>query len=246
MVRPAFSLILRSAFAAAMLSLALPVEATLYKWVDQKGNVTYSNMPPPAEAEVRELQTIGDNREPTATELRTREILEEAAREHRAMPEPAGMPATRSRGVSTGYTDLDNSGIRYQWVPQGARPALASPLPDNVRYPPSTPITVRDPCLVSPDPRCYELNAANYDPYRGYAPMQAGIASALGATRSAAGGTAGATSVAPTQHDPGTPIRNVANSTVTPTVAPAAQAASQTTRSFRGLPPGTPVLPISR
>jgi hypothetical protein len=30
--------------------------------------------------------------------------------------------------------------------------------------------TVRDPCLISPDPRCHEKHAADYHPYFGYAP----------------------------------------------------------------------------
>jgi hypothetical protein len=233
-----------------MLSLALPAEATLYKWVDQNGIVTYSNMPPPAEAQVRELETLGDDREPTAVELRTRQILEEAARERSSspLPQPAAGSASVSRGTSTGYTDLDTSGAKYEWVPQGARQSSASPLPDNVRYPPATPMAVRDPCLLSPDPRCYELNAANYDPYLGYAPVGATTApAAIGATRGVAGGATGVTHVAPAQAAASVPARNAAASgTMTATVAPAVQTQNPAPPGFRGLPPGTPVLSISR
>ena len=135
---------------------------------------------------------------PTAAELRTRQILEEAARERGAsrVSDPIARADSSTRqGARAGYGDSEASGTKYQWVPQGARPALPAPLQDSasLRYPAATPVTVRDPCLLSADPRCYEVNAANYDPYLGYAPARAAIPPApVGAARNEAGGATGA------------------------------------------------------
>ena len=141
MVNPAFDLVFRAAFAAAALSLASPAEATLYKWVHQNGEVTYSNVPPPESAHVREVETIEDDRPPTATELRTRQILEEAARERGGseMSDPTGAPPTAARraGARADYGDSEAAGAKYEWTPQGTRPALPAPLQDSasLRYP---------------------------------------------------------------------------------------------------------------
>lgn len=239
MVHPAFSLVFRAAFGAALLSLAVPAEATLYKWLDQNGSVTYSNIPPAEGVEVRELETLDENRAPTAVELRTRQILEEAARERRATGgvDPFRVPATASGRTAAGSAEID-AGVKYEWVPQGASPAGA-PLLDNasLRYPPATPVTVRDPCLLSPDPRCYQWNAGNYDPYLGYAPARAeGGASPFGATRNGASGAVGATIATP----------ETVGAVSATLGAPASHSQTPTPRGFRGLPPGTPVLPISR
>jgi hypothetical protein len=239
MIHPTFSLVLRAVCGAALLCLAVPAEATLYKWLDQKGNVTYSNLPPPENAEVRELETIDENRVPTAVEQRTRQILEETARERRAIggADPFHVPATASARRAAGSAEID-AGVRYEWVPQDAQRA-GSPLLDsaNLRYPPATPVTVRDPCLVSPDPRCYQWNAGSYDPYLGYAPARAdGAASPFGATRNGASGAVGATIATP----------ETVGAAVSTKLAPASPSQASAPRGFRGLPPGTPVLPISR
>ena len=128
MVHQAFSLVFRAAFGAVLLSLAVPAEATLYKWVDQKGKVTYSNLPPAEGVDVRELETIDENRAPTAVELRTRQILEEAARERRATGgvDLFHVPATASGRTAAGSAEID-AGVRYEWVPQGAPPAANRP-----------------------------------------------------------------------------------------------------------------------
>jgi hypothetical protein len=240
MVHPQFSLVFRAAFGAALLSLAVPAEATLYKWLDQKGNVTYSNIPPGEGVEVRELETIDENRAPTAVELRTRQILEESARERRATGgmDPFHVPGTARALRGAGAAEID-AGVKYEWVPQGSPPA-AAPLLDSatLRYPPATPVTVRDPCLLSPDPRCYQSNAANYDPYLGYAPARVeGGASYFGATRNEASGAVGATIATP---------ETVGAAVSAKLGAPASHSQTPTPRGFRGLPPGTPVLPISR
>lgn len=251
MVHHSFSLVFRAAFGAALLFLAVPAEATLYKWVDQKGNVTYSNLPPAEGVEVRELETIDENRTPTAIELRTRQILEENARERRATGgvDPFRVPAAANARGAAGSSEID-AGIKYEWVPQGAPPA-GKPLLDSasLRYPPATPVTVRDPCLLSADPRCYQLNAANYDPYLGYAPTRPDVGSApVGAARSdAAGGAVGATRSSVASSVGATvATRDTAATPVSASLAPASHSPNPAPRNFRGLPPGTPVLPISR
>jgi hypothetical protein len=237
MGHPAFSLVLRASFGAALLALAVPAGATLYKWLDPQGNVTYSNIPPPAGAEVRELETIDENRAPTAVEQRTWQILEETARARRATggANPFHVPSTAN--PRTGGVEFE-AGVKYEWVPQGVPPAAAPPLLDSasLRYPPATPVAVRDPCLLSPDPRCYQLNAGNYDPYLGYAParVQTGDPS-VGGTRNDAAGAIGATIATP----------ETMGASVSAKLSPA-HATSPAPRGFRGLPPGTPVLPISR
>ncbi len=250
MVHPPLHVVLRAAVAAAALSLAPSAESTLYKWTDQNGNVTYSNVLPPESAQVRDIETIDETRSPTATEARTRQILEEAARERRALgvPDPALAPPTTARGGRAANLDSDLSGVRYEWVPDTARQGVRASLPDSatLRYPPATPVTVRDPCLLSADPRCYELNAGNYDPYLGYAPAHGVIApAASGATGGEGEGTTGASTV-PSPQSSSFPLRNGAADTLTANVVPAAPASSPAPRGFRGLPPGTPVLPISR
>lgn len=250
MVHSHFDLVFRAAVAAAALSLAAPVQATLYKWMDQSGNVTYSNVPPPESAQARDLETIEENGTPTATEMRTRQILEEAARERRALGVPdRTAPPTMGRGRGSTSPEPDLSRERYEWIPDSARLDTRVPIPDSatLRYPPATPVTVRDPCLLSADPRCYELNAANYDPYLGYAPSRGAIVpGASGATGGGAGGTTGANSAVPGPQSSSFPLRNAVGDTSAAAVVPAAQSTSSVPRGFRGLPPGTPVLPIGR
>jgi hypothetical protein len=249
MIHPALRIVLRAALASALLSLALPAQAGLYRWVDQNGNVTYSNVPPPEGAQVRDVQTLDDGRTPTAAELRTRQILEQVARERRAnsvLEAPVGQTAS-SRNRGTSYVDLDPAGAKYEWVPQGAAHS-AAPAFDSaqLRYPPATPVTVRDPCLLSADPRCYQINAANYDPYLGYAPNRETAPLPTGATSDAGRGAIGANVATATF--PGIAPRNVSTETVGASVVPAAaaQTPGPAPRGFRGLPPGTPVLPIGR
>ena len=78
----------------------------------------------------------------------------------------------------------------------------------------------RDPCLLSPDPRCFEKNARNYDPYHGYTPHAAAsptVASAPGAptgasgTGAAGGQVAGAASVPVRAAPPGPELANTAS-----------------------------------
>lgn len=204
--------------AGAFLLAAAPYgHAHIYRWVDDSGNVTYSNSPPMDPSKVRELVTIQEDRPPTAAERRTREILEDAERERRAiggtvssMPMQTGTFESAGRDTQTDLSHADAEGMRREndW---GVRPWRARPE------------AVRDPCLRSSDPLCYQRNAAKYHPYLGYSPSRMDPAAGpFGATWASAGGTVGGTFGAPA---------------VSPTKA--------TPRRLTGLPPGTPVQPLA-
>ena len=97
MTRSDLLLFLRTVMATVLLATATIADATLYRWVDDRGHVTYSNVPPPPGARVVEIVTMEEDRAPTASELRTRQILEEAERERRSL-EP-GDPAALALGA---------------------------------------------------------------------------------------------------------------------------------------------------
>ena len=85
--------------ATVLLATATAADATLYRWVDEKGHVTYSDVPPPTGARVREVVTLEEERPPTASELRTRQILEEAERERRGLDGDLAGEGTSAPGV---------------------------------------------------------------------------------------------------------------------------------------------------
>jgi hypothetical protein len=191
--------------------------------VDERGHVTYSNEPPPAGARVREVVTLEEDRPPTAIELRTRQILEEVERERRqvdgelpaeAMSSPVyvyGIPDSPKRdGSSPPSTDVPSSyGTGQPWTAA-----------------PRTNAATQDPCLLSADPRCYEMNARSYDPVLGYTPGPRDISQpAVGATAADAGSSS-----------------LVETSVATPRGTTPGPIAPRLT----GLPPGTPVLPLTR
>lgn len=149
------------AFAAMLFTAASAAQAQLYRWVDQAGTVTYSDHPPDG---ARDVTLIDDSTNVISSSVRrTLEILNSEAKSEVAAPlEPSN--------------DLVNA------APLGAGDAQ----PQGIT--PMTPEAVRDPCLRSPDPRCYERNRANYIPGRGYTPP--GAIAAIGST---AAGSAGGT-----------------------------------------------------
>jgi hypothetical protein len=223
MTRAELDILLRSVVATVLLATATTANATLYRWVDERGHVTYSNEPPPTGARVREVITLEEDRAPTASEMRTRQILEEAERDRRqseggfsteGMPGPVyvyGIPDSPTPdGAATDLVSRPDAAAAYGTTgAAGARTNAAT----------------RDPCLLSADPRCYQLNARSYDPYNGYTPnSMESPAPAVGATADASGTAATGTSV--------TTVRST---------RPVLSAPRLT-----GLPPGTPVQPLTR
>jgi len=212
MTRSDLLLFLRTVMATVLLATATIADATLYRWVDDRGHVTYSNVPPPPGARVVEIVTMEEDRAPTASELRTRQILEEAERERRSL-EP-GDPAALALGA------YSNDSV--QTAPDGSLFSGAGDGNGARKRPSAAP---RDPCLVSADPRCYELNARSYDPYEGY------VATPADATSSALGTTI----------DSGAP-REVASTVEAP---PRNPRPALVVPRLSGLPPGTPVQPLT-
>jgi hypothetical protein len=141
---------LRFSFAGRLLALFLvagalsPALAQRYEWIDEQGTVRRSDAPP--EGTFRELRIVESPASMTALERRTLEIINQEARaSHSASGtfEPPGSPV-------------------HPFEPAQEAPSVAdaSPASENVR----------DPCLLSWDPRCHEKHAADYDPRWGYAP----------------------------------------------------------------------------
>ena len=80
---------------------------------------------------------------------------------------------------------------------------------------------------MSTDPRCYELNASSYDPYLGYTPNPADMATP----------SIGATADAVSARDVNTTVGTSRSTQIQPVPA---------VPRLTGLPPGTPVRPLSR
>lgn len=155
------------AFAAMLSGAATAAPSTMYRWVDEHGSVSYSNHPPPDTA--RDVTVIDDATNTiSSSEKRTREIIE-IERQSNAPREPEPSSAVAIDPASAASSDTV------------ARSAVA----------PTQPEAVRDPCLRSSDPKCYERNRAAYVPYLGYTTSGASLV-AVGSTSSAgAGGTLG-------------------------------------------------------
>jgi hypothetical protein len=169
------------AIGGASLAAAPAAHSQIYRWVDAEGSATYSNKPPTEPASVREMTVIPDipGTISTPPEKRTPEVARPsgaAAMQH-SQPPRAGTPDV---------LDTFNRAATSADAPAAPSPS-ASPSP-RVVVPPGAPEAVRDPCLRSADPKCYERNRAAYVPYRGYSPSAAATVG-VGATSAAAGGT---------------------------------------------------------
>ncbi|MGZ8211346.1 MAG: DUF4124 domain-containing protein [Burkholderiales bacterium] len=216
--------ILRFAFAAFVLTAATCGQATIYRWVDESGNVTYSNAPPTEPHKAHELVTIEEERPPTSIERRTREILEQAERERRGVDSATLPPPAQGLWGDNVGRDSQMGAI------DGMRPEITGPEGEarrdaysGSRSPRGAPSeAVRDPCLTSSDRNCYQRNARKYHPYLGYSPSRV-EPFGTGGTISGAGGTVGGTIVQ-------VPVTSGRPSARRPS----------------GLPPGTPVLPLSK
>ena len=107
---------------------------------------------------------------------------------------PSSSSAVRDLTVVLETPDTRASELRRIEVQQGASslPLLAEPPQSSPRIAisPNAPDAVRDPCLRSSDPKCYERNKAAYVPGRGYAPAAVGATASAGAGGTLAGGSA--------------------------------------------------------
>lgn len=154
---------LRAALAAALLIAASAAHSQIYRWVDEQGSIAYSNEPPTERSTAHELTLIDDGSSRVSpTEQRTREILEAERAATSSAPRNAGL-----RPYGPAHEIVVAPGSTPDMAPLGGAE------PPRISASPSQPEAVRDPCLLSADPRCYERNRDNYVPYRGYSPSTA-------------------------------------------------------------------------
>ena len=126
--------------------MAGAADAQTFQWQDEHGRVQSSDELPPA-GSFRELRVLQENTTVTPLVRRTIELINEHARESQGR-----LQREESRDVP-GISTQDTRGV-------AATIGVASPANENVR----------DPCLLSWDPRCIEKHAADYHPRMGYAP----------------------------------------------------------------------------
>lgn len=177
----------RVAVLAVFLGAASVSQAVMYKWTDEDGRVTYSNLPPPDMSNVRNFIAIDDI--PT--------IPQDARMDRQASPESGAASSPAPAGHATAATPPRADAVRSDSEP--ARPG--TPPPRAHRRGILTE-AVRDPCLRSPDPNCYARHKDKYHPYLGYAPSATAPINpppGIGASSGAAGGGAvgGAVRIAP-------------------------------------------------
>ena len=148
------------------------VHAQTYRWVDEHGVVNFSQELPAPDSGIQELGVVEGTATLSPFEQRALELINE---ERRALAQQRAGAASEA----------------------GAQPMAQEGVPGAMPTPSSGAVAVRaranaarDPCLLSPDPRCFEKNARNYDPYHGYAPAHA---AASATTVRAAGAATGAT-----------------------------------------------------
>lgn len=169
-------LFLTSATAAALFTATPAAYSQMYRWIDDRGSVTYSDEIPADRTGVRQLTVIHDgSRKATPSERRTREILE---------AEGLLAPDVQQNVVGSPLPAPEAADAQDALATQ---PAMN--IPRNIGS--GRAEAVRDPCLLSADPRCHERHRSAYIPGRGYSPSGAREAETLGS--GATGGAAGAT-----------------------------------------------------
>jgi hypothetical protein len=180
----------RAVLAAALLLGASSAYSEMYRWIDHNGSITYSNQLPTDRAGVRELTVVEDTTPKVSpSEQRTRDILE---------AERQGTPSATRELLAPGAAEM-----LQETSPRATREVDSAATP-RITISPTHPEAVRDPCLRSADPKCYEKNRDAYVPYRGYSPsaVRAGREAqppiAVGASSTAAaGGTIAGGAAAP-------------------------------------------------
>jgi hypothetical protein len=148
----------------AMLAAAPAAHGQMYTWTDEHGTKTFSNKLPADLDSVRNFGVVEGSASLSAAERRTLEILREES--NRTGPAPSAGHA-RSFEIGNSYPSASPRRVT-RWRGHTE--------------------TVRDPCLISSDPTCYERNKENYDPRLGYAPSVLRAETGEGATSTSAGG----------------------------------------------------------
>ena len=162
----------------ALFALAAPLaHADIYRWVEEDGNVTFSDTPPADKSKVYELSKIPTP--PRAT----------------AAPQAAARPGEKLDPL------FANAPAASRDAAPASQPQIAVTPGEPLRAE-APRVSYRgivgaaqDPCLRSADPRCYERNKESYHPRYGYmGGATAAAPTAVGATGgSSGGGTVGGT-----------------------------------------------------
>jgi hypothetical protein len=153
----------------------------MYRWTDANGTVMFSDTPPAGGAVAKDLTVVLDA--PGTVSSPPKRSAAESQRPpnvtvNHAGPAPA---AETARGATGEVADAFNRAI--------PAPEPAAPPPARASVSPNAPEAVRDPCLRSADPKCYERNRNAYVPYRGYSPSAAREVAVGASSGAAAGGT---------------------------------------------------------
>jgi hypothetical protein len=134
---------MRWATLAVMVLIAAPAVAQgIYKWVDERGRVTYSSTPPPAGRDAKELQVQPGPSEQEVAAARKRtesvnQLSDQFAEERRKREQqaPAAVPATQPADTTAASAERnverDTDGVNYPaYRPPRVRPR---PNPDRPR-----------------------------------------------------------------------------------------------------------------
>src|SRR5688572_13236220 len=174
---------LRIALAAMLVAAAPAAHSQMYRWIDAQGSVMYSNQLPSDMSAIKDLTVV--------------------------LEKPGTVTSSEKRGPLLAEPPRDATGDPADASNRAAKGDIPSAPAPRISIAPSAPEAVRDPCLRSSDPKCYERNRDAYIPYRGYSPSAARAskeAAAIGATSSAgAGGTIAGGSPAPAKLTPPPP-----------------------------------------
>ena len=164
-----------------MLFAAAPyAQSQMYRWIDAQGAVTYSNQLPSDMSIVRDLTVVLDN----PGTVTSRDPRGEQQRQGAAPP-----PAVGATGGSRDALEAFSRPGASELPPLVAPPGTPDPAP-RISISPNAPEAVRDPCLRSSDPKCYERNRDAYVPGHGYSPS-----AARASKETATGGTSGAAAI---------------------------------------------------
>ena len=161
----------------ALFALAAPLaHADIYRWVEEDGNVTFSDTPPMDKTKVYELSKI-------PTPPRAPATPQAAARQGEKLdPLFANTPAPSRDGASQPQIAVTPGEPFRAEAPRVSYRGIVG--------------AAQDPCLRSANPRCYERNKESYHPRYGYmgGGATAAAPTAVGATGgSSGGGTVGGT-----------------------------------------------------